>query len=121
MEGDGSPPSSEMTLFTLFSKGPILSVSCCLNPAWSLFQDLIMGIKAAISEDTEDALDVAWALPSRLVGGRVTGGVDDGWAAMGIVKCDESCPSVKELLVEAGIVRCPGGDGCVNDALVAVR
>lgn len=56
----------------IFLRVPILS------PVWFAFQELIMGIRIAILEETEEMLDVAWA-EARVVmtGGRVIGTVSE--------------------------------------------
>ena len=52
--------------------GPILSRVSDLRDDGFVFQDLIIGIRPATPEDTEDTLDVAWELAIVvIIGGRV--------------------------------------------------
>jgi len=73
-EDDEPPPRLEMRSSTSLLTGLILLRVSDLSNVGFAFQELIIGIKPASSEDTEETLDVAWALARVVViGGRVIG------------------------------------------------
>ncbi len=68
------PPKPEMRSSTSFLTGLILPRVSDLSGVGFAFQDLMIGIRPASSEDTDSTLDVAWELASVVVvGGRVIG------------------------------------------------
>jgi hypothetical protein len=100
---DESPPRSEITDSTsLMTSSTLLRVSV-LSPVGSAFQELMKGMRAMISEDTEDTLEVA-ATPVTVVvaGGTVIVSDDPGAVVAAVVVVPES------TVVEVGAVVAPG-------------
>ena len=91
-EEDNPPPRSDIRPSTSLLTGPILSRVFVLSEDGFAFQDLIIGIRPATSEDTEDTLDVAWELAIVVtIGGRVIGDGYDPPLMTGAVSVVPDC------------------------------
>ena len=89
---DETPPRSEMRSSTSSLTGLILLRVSDLSNVGFAFQELMIGIRPASSEDTEETLDVAWELARVVViGGRVIGDEYDPPLMTGTVSVVPDC------------------------------